>query len=102
VLQQRMLEQWEAQLQAAQQQWQQQEAAARSAWQQQLMQQVQQALGHEAADSLQQHMPQLLQRSSGSSSNGCVNVAVEAAAVEVPEGCQAEAASGAALGLNSS
>ncbi|KAF6264499.1 hypothetical protein COO60DRAFT_1698312 [Scenedesmus sp. NREL 46B-D3] len=64
VLQQRMLEERESQLQAARLQWQQQEAAARSSWQQQLMQEVQQALGRETADSLRTRMLPLLQRSS--------------------------------------
>jgi hypothetical protein len=64
VLQQRMLAEWESQLQAAKLQWQQQEAAERSAWRQQLLQQVQETLGQEAADGVRLCMLPLLQRSS--------------------------------------
>jgi hypothetical protein len=62
-LQQRMLAEWEGQLQAAKLQWQQQEAAARSAWQQELLQQAQEALGQEAAEGVRLCMLPLLQRS---------------------------------------
>jgi hypothetical protein len=64
LLQQRMLEEWECQLQAAKLQWQQQEAADRSAWQQQMLQRVQEELGQEAAEGVRLCMMPLLQRSS--------------------------------------
>jgi hypothetical protein len=107
VLQQRMLEQWEGQLQAAQLQWQQQEAAARSAWQQQLMQQVQEALGPEVAEGLRLRVLPLLQRSSGDGDEDAVEgqrlheqqlqaegLQLPAAAADAMDGCLADADSG--------